>query len=220
MSRSGSILRACDAADMPAASPPMTTRRRGMAGGYRPGRTPTVERGRSDGHPGSVPSTGDPLPDDPDDAVALARHAAVLADAIAEHLGPWVAGLVVGRHRQWSGTVTPEVEAAAASAAAAAVAEVVPEVRSLLGSDVDGQRTGPLDLVRRAVRPATEALARAGVPPIVRDAVAERLHPDDVYDLTPGSFAEVHPALHDLGLTWGAAKAHVVLARRRREGRR
>ena len=44
--------------------------------------------------------------------------------------------------------------------------------------------------------------------------------PDDPYDLTPGSFADVDPSLHEPGLVWGAAKAHVVLARRRREGRR
>jgi hypothetical protein len=41
-----------------------------------------------------------------------------------------------------------------------------------------------------------------------------------VYDLTPASFADVDPALHEPGLVWGAAKAHVHLARRRREGRR
>ena len=31
---------------------------------------------------------------------------------------------------------------------------------------------------------------------------------------------DLDPALHEPGLRWGAAKAHVVLARRRAEGRR
>jgi hypothetical protein len=63
-------------------------------------------------------------------------------------------------------------------------------------------------------------LAAAGVPPVGRDEVARRLHPDDDYDLTPASFADISPELHEPGLVWGAAKAHVVLARRRREGLR
>lgn len=167
-----------------------------------------------------MPPADDPVTDDPDDVAALDRHASALVDALDRHLAPWVVGLVVDRHRQWAGRVPAEVETAARDAGAAAAAEVVPAVRALLERDVDDQRAGPLELVRRAVGPATDALRRAGVPPVARDEVAMRLHPDDDYDLTPGSFAEVHPALHEPGLTWGAAKAHVVLARRRREGRR
>lgn len=158
--------------------------------------------------------------DDPDDVAALRLHAAQLADGIDEHLATWVAGLVVERYQQWAGSVPAEVRAAARGAGDEAAAEVLPAVRDLLGRDVDAQPTGPLEVARRAVRPATDALRRAGVPPVVRDEVAERIHPDDDYDLTPGSFADIHPALRDLGLTWGAAKAHVILARRRGEGRR
>ena len=51
-----------------------------------------------------------------------------------------------------------------------------------------------------------------------RDEFAERTFPDDVYDLSPASFADVDPALHEPGLMWGAAKAHVILHRRRSEG--
>ena len=54
-----------------------------------------------------------------------------------------------------------------------------------------------------------------GVPPVVRDEVAEQVMPDDVYDLAPGAWADVDDALAEPGLTWGAAKAYVVLARRR-----
>jgi hypothetical protein len=55
---------------------------------------------------------------------------------------------------------------------------------------------------------------------VARDEFSLRNFPDDVYDLTPASFADVDPELHEPGLLWGAAKAHVHLARRRREGRR
>jgi hypothetical protein len=59
-------------------------------------------------------------------------------------------------------------------------------------------------------------LVEAGVAPVRRDPHAERLFPDDVYDLAPAAFADLDPSVHEPGLVWGAAKAHVVLARRRR----
>jgi hypothetical protein len=55
---------------------------------------------------------------------------------------------------------------------------------------------------------------------VARDEFSERNFPDDTYDLTPASFADVDPSLHEPGLEWGAAKAHVHLARRRRQGTR
>ena len=63
-------------------------------------------------------------------------------------------------------------------------------------------------------------LAQVGARPVPRDEFRERSFPDDVYDLVPGSFADVDAGLHEPGLVWGAAKAHVHLARRRREGKR
>ena len=44
------------------------------------------------------------------------------------------------------------------------------------------------------------------------------IFPDDDYDLSPATFADIDESLHEPGLVWGAAKAHVVLTRRR--GRR
>jgi hypothetical protein len=159
--------------------------------------------------------------DDPGDAEALARHASALADGIEERLPGWVHGVVVERWEQWRGEPPPpEVAGAAREAAAEAVAVVVPELRRLLATDVDEQWTNPLALVRRAVAHPTRVLAESGVPEVQRDEHAERLFPDDRYDLTPGGFADLHPSLHEPGLVWGAAKAHVILARRRAEGRR
>ena len=47
----------------------------------------------------------------------------------------------------------------------------------------------------------------AGVPPVTRDPFAQRAFPGDDYDLSPASLADVDPALTDLGIAWGAAKA-------------
>lgn len=158
--------------------------------------------------------------DAPADAAALARHAAALADGVSAALAGWVERTVVGRLAAAGRPAPPEVVAAAQAAGRRATVEVGGAVRTLLERDVDDQPTGPLALLRGAVRYPTEVLSAAGVEPVPRDEVARRLHPDDVYDLSPASFADVDPGLHEPGLVWGAAKAHVVLARRRREGLR
>ena len=107
------------------------------------------------------------------------------------------------------------VRVAAAAAGARARAEVGAEVRALLEQDIDEQRTTPLTLLRGAVRYPTEVLRAASVPPVERDRAQERLFPDDVYDLTPATFADVDPLLADPGLAWGAAKAFTHLRRHR-----
>ena len=62
-------------------------------------------------------------------------------------------------------------------------------------------------LVRAAVRYPSEVLASAGVPPVERDEFAQRAFPEDRYDLSPATFADLDPALVNLGIEWGAAKA-------------
>jgi hypothetical protein len=159
-------------------------------------------------------------PDDPQDAQALARYARELADGIEAALPRWVVACVERVLVAYRGSVDAEERRAAEAAGQQASADVGPEVQALLQTDIDEQRTSPLALVRGAVRYPTAVLEQAGVPPVERDPFAVRQFPDDPYDLTPASFADVDPALHEPGLTWGAAKAHVHLARRRREGRR
>lgn len=158
--------------------------------------------------------------DDPDDAARLAGYARDLADGVEAALPSWVERVVAERLAAAGRPLTGEVRDAARAAGERARDDVAPQVRRLLARDVDDQPTGPLALLRGAARFPTAVLRGAGVAPVARDEVAERLHPDDVYDLVPAAFAEVDPALHEPGLVWGAAKAHVVLARRRREGRR
>jgi hypothetical protein len=156
-----------------------------------------------------------------DDLAALARYATTLADGVEAALPGWVVATVRRVHRaQTAVDAPPAVLAEAERAGAEAAAEVGPRVRALLATDVDAQTTNPLSVVRSATRYPTEVLRRAGVAPVERDHTAQRQFPDDDYDLTPASFADLDPDLHEPGLIWGAAKAHVHLARRRAEGRR
>jgi hypothetical protein len=173
--------------------------------------------------PASANPDHDPDPDLPeaDDETVLQVLAADLAEGIERHLRGWVVDRVDDRMTQWSGAFPGAVRDDAEEAGVEAVQIVGPAVRTLLGTDVDAQGANPLALVRGLAVPfPTGVLRRAGVPPVVRDEFAERAFPDDVYDLSPASFGDLHPSLHEPGLAWGAAKAYVVLARRRAEGLR
>jgi hypothetical protein len=143
------------------------------------------------------------------DAAALAAYASALAEGIEAAIGPWVVAAVERR----AGGLDLSEEAGAA--AEVARREVGGAVRELLARDVDAQATTPLTLVRGAVRHPTAVLAAAGIPPVARDPVALEAFPDDPYDLTPGSLADLDPELVEAGIVWGAAKAHTVLRRRR-----
>lgn len=162
---------------------------------------------------------GQPSPDAAADAERLRAYAEALADAIESTLPRWVERCVVERLDE-AGQPTAPHRPAIAEAGVRAQAEVASEVRALLRLDIDEQWTTPLSLLRRAVAYPTAVLRRAGVPPVPRDDTLERLFPDDLYALTPASFADVDESLHEPGVAWGAAKAYVHLARRRVEGRR
>ena len=167
-----------------------------------------------------APDTSSRSPDDPGDAAALAGYATALADGVERAIGPWVDRAVRRVLADQGMGVTPEVEAAIADAAARARHDGAPRVRALLETDVDAQAGNPLAVLRSLVGYPTEVLRAAGAQPVARDDFAVRSFPEDVYDLSPATFADVDPELHEPGLVWGAAKAHVHLARRRREGRR
>ena len=146
------------------------------------------------------------------DLERLRGYATALADAIEAALPGWVVRSVALR--------AAGLGAEAQAAGERAGAEIAAQVRTLLEADVDQQWTSPLDLLRRAVTFPTAVLRAEGISPVRRDSFAEQVFPDDVYDLSPASFADVDPALTEPGIEWGAAKAHVILNRRAREGRR
>jgi hypothetical protein len=143
----------------------------------------------------------------------LAELANALVDGLVAALPGWVEKCVSRVADAWSGDPagdTVEVPAKQlADAGRRAADEVGERLRVLLAADVDEQWTGPLAVLRDAVRFPTDLLRAAGVPPVDRDGDAVRMFPDDLYDLTPSSFADLHPDLQGPGLAWGAAKAFV-----------
>ena len=151
------------------------------------------------------------------DEAAFADISSALADAIDAAIEGWVRRVVIERS---SAAGVPVADDAIAAAASRCRAEVSPRVRALLSADLDDQRSTPLALLRRAVVFPTEVLRAAGVPPVPRDDFATRAFPEDVYALSPASFADLDESVHEPGLVWGAAKAHVHLARRAAHDRR
>jgi hypothetical protein len=126
---------------------------------------------------------------------AVQEHATALADALEAALPRWIERVASG--------VDP----------APVMAAVMPTVRGLLAEDIDAQRTTPLAVVRDiAVPMVTAALVELGRPPLAeteRDPFARERFPDDVYGLTPSSWADIDESLTEPGIAWGAAKAWV-----------
>ena len=146
------------------------------------------------------------------------RYGSDLASAVEAALPSWVRASVERYvspgllDNEASATLNARIE----EAGKAAVADIGGRLRDLLARDLDDQWTNPLSILRAASAYPTGILSGLGVAPVDRDRDARRLHPDDLFDLTPGSFADFGPEVHELGITWGAAKAHIHLQRRRR----
>jgi len=148
-----------------------------------------------------------------DDEVSLGAYAVALGDAFAQIAESWFMRLV---ETQAPGA-TAQVPVARQLQSAAH--DTVTELRALLTVDIASQRVGPLEILRRSVVGVpTDILRSLGAQPAQRDEFARSNFPDDLFDLTPASFGDVDPSLHEPGLVWGAAKAHVHLRRRREAG--
>lgn len=156
-----------------------------------------------------------PVQDDPADAAALARYAADLAARVEAAIPGWVERCVREVLAAQGLALDEATAAAATDAGKAAQADGGPRLRALLETDIDEQRQNPLGILRSLVTYPTAVLRDAGAGPVSRDDFAARNFPDDVFDLTPAAFADVGPDLHEPGLVWGAAKAHIHLSRRR-----
>ncbi len=145
-----------------------------------------------------------------DDEASLAAYAAALGDAFEQISGSWFIRLIEER---LPGVTMPDDVAKQLHIAAK---ETTADLRKLLAVDIAAQHVGPLEILRRSIAGVpTEVLRSANVPVAVRDEFSRSNFPNDIYGLTPASFRDVDPALHEPGLVWGAAKAHVHLRRRR-----
>lgn len=149
-----------------------------------------------------------------DDEGTLAVFASDLADGIDAAIPRWVERSL----RVAAGAGGAFLEPSDVLTVAAATREVVmPELRRILAADVDADAGSPLEALRCGVGPMTACLDRRGAARPPRDEFLVRQYPSDPYGLGPASFADIDPGLHEPGLLWGAARAHVHL-RRRREG--
>jgi hypothetical protein len=150
-----------------------------------------------------------------DDDRALARYGDELVRAVESSLGDWIESCVDSILREQGRTIDERTATLIDAARLEATREVVVELRAVLALDVDQQRKNPLSILRAAVRYPTQVLRAVGAQPIERDEFDEQSFPDDEFALTPAAFADFGPAVHDAGIVWGAAKAHVHLQRRR-----
>ena len=153
-----------------------------------------------------------PEPTLADDEAQLAAFALELADRVDASLDAWVRRSLVGA--AVAGGVSVD-DTAFEPIVEATRTEAMPELRRVLAADVDDGAGSPLAALRAAVGPMTRQLEAWGAAKPPRDEFLERQFPGDPYHLGPAAFADVHADLHEPGLVWGAARAHVHLRRRR-----
>lgn len=154
----------------------------------------------------------------PDPEAQLGIYAATLAAAVDAALVGWVRRCVEGVAVAQGVLLDDAATAALTAAGERARTEVGAAVADLLTADLDEQRTTPLTILRAAVSYPTDVLLGLGATPVERDDFARRAFPEDLFGLSPASFADVDPALQDPGIAWGAAKAFVHRQRRLRRG--
>ena len=156
-----------------------------------------------------------PEPTLADDEARLTAFSTDLADRIDDAIGRWVTRTLTLAAQAGGATVVPDDIPEVVTATRASV---MPGLRRILDADVDAGAGSPLAALRAAVGPMTDVLDRWGVERPPRDEFLERQFPGDPYQLGPAAFADIDPELHEPGLVWGAARAHVHLRRRREAG--
>lgn len=141
------------------------------------------------------------------DDEAFAGYGQALFQAVSEAVRPWLRILVDARVTDVDAGLHIVLEQVAVDAEQA--------IRVLIDADVETPLSGPLERIRRAVEPLNVALAERDAPPPRRNPLDVEMRPHDLYDLGPMTFRDLGDAVHDAGIAWGAAKAHVHMQRRR-----
>ena len=138
-----------------------------------------------------------------------------LAQELEIALPGWVEARVRFIYQAWTLDWSEEIASDAQEAGKKCATEVGLRLRELLESGIEQQDTNPMSILRSATSYPTQVLKNYDVPPIERDDFLEDTFPDDVYGLTPAAFSDFGQNAHELGIAWGAAKAHTHLSRRR-----
>jgi len=140
-----------------------------------------------------------------------------LLDAAVAAVPDWVRSSVARVAATQGLEIDPEAVDRAADRATAFVAE---RLGALLRADIDAQRSTPLTMLRDAARFPVEVLHAAGAAPVQRSDTIRWAFPNDPFEVTPATFADLGDGVHEAGIVWGAAKASIHLQRRRAEGLR
>ena len=142
-----------------------------------------------------------------DDEARLAEIAVALAASLEAMVPGWL--------RRCVSSIDPEVDPSLLEATLDATMEALtPELERVLTADVDAGVGSPLAAIRAATGGVTRLLVDHGAVVPRRDEFDVRAFPDDLFGFGPASFADIDPSLHEPGLVWGAARAHVHLRRR------
>ena len=138
-----------------------------------------------------------------------------LAQELEIALPAWVEARVRFICQAWALDWSEEIANDTQEAGKKCATEVGLRLRELLESGIEQQDANPMSILRSATNYPTQVLKNYDVPPIERDDFSEGAFPDDVYGLTPAAFSDFGQTAHELGIAWGAAKAHTHFSRRR-----
>jgi hypothetical protein len=94
-------------------------------------------------------------------------------------------------------------------------AALSPQLERVLTADVDGGSGSPLAVVRSGTGTLNDLLDELGIPRPARDDFSVSRFPEDRHDVGPAAFVDIDESVHEPGIMWGAARAHVHLRRRR-----
>lgn len=151
-----------------------------------------------------------------DDEARLADLAAEFHHELVAAIPGWVARVVTQRLGRTPTAVETERIRALGGQLATRLDNPLHEV---LTADVDARVGSPLAVLRGAAGPLSDLLDELAVSAPPRDEFTVRHLPDDRHGVGPATFSDVAASLHEPGVVWGAARAHVHL-RRRREAER
>lgn len=142
-----------------------------------------------------------------------------LLDAVEANVQGWIERVTLHACERTDAASRSRVVNSLADVRAETASFVKEQLGVMLSTDVDEQRTNPLEVLRASTRFATSVLREAGVQAPQRDEFQQRLDPDDEYLLGPMSWMDLGEDVHEAGIEWGAWKAATVLTRRRAEGK-
>lgn len=154
-----------------------------------------------------------------DDERRFAEIAATLSDAIIAAVPLWMLRTAEEKAAR-SGVSLDRIDRDRIGAVATMLAaELAPRLEASLTADVDAGAPSPLAVLRSANGPLNDVLDELGVTPGSRDPFLAERFPDDHHDVGPAAFGDLDESVHEPGLMWGAARAHIHLSRRREIGR-